>query len=84
MLAGTIPEPGQLVDVRLRRYVVTEVLRSALPPALDPKGIEPATHLVTLSSLEDDALGEELQVIWELEPGARAFEEGGVADAGWV
>ena len=75
MLTSTIPEPGQLVDVRLRRYVVTEVLRSGLPPELDPKGIEPASHLVTLSSLEDDALGEELQVIWELEPGARAFEK---------
>ena len=29
-------------------------------------------HLVTLASVEDDALGEELQVIWELEPGARS------------
>lgn len=28
-------------------------------------------HLVTLSSLEDDAMGEEIRVIWELEPGAR-------------
>jgi hypothetical protein len=28
-----------------------------------------------LNSIEDDALGEELQVIWEIEPGARAFEK---------
>src|SRR5207247_5279934 len=33
-----------------------------------------AQHLVTLSSVEDDGLGEELQVIWELEPGANAIE----------
>jgi hypothetical protein len=32
-------------------------------------------HLVKLSSIEDDALGEELQVIWEIEPGASAFEK---------
>src|SRR5258708_7034058 len=31
-------------------------------------------HLVTLTSVEDDALGEELQVIWEIEPGARLTE----------
>jgi SNF2 family DNA or RNA helicase len=34
-----------------------------------------AEHLVTLSSLEDDALGEELQVLWNLEP-SRATREG--------
>ena len=27
------------------------------------------------TSVEDDALGEELQVIWELEPGARVYEQ---------
>lgn len=31
-------------------------------------------NLVTLSSVEDDSLGEELQVIWELELGAQAIE----------
>jgi hypothetical protein len=35
----------------------------------------PARELVLLSSVEDDALGEELQVIWEIEPGARIIEE---------
>lgn len=29
---------------------------------------------MTLSSVEDDSPGEELQVVWEIEPGARAFE----------
>ena len=29
----------------------------------------------TLSSVEDDGLGEELNVIWELEPGARVVEK---------
>ena len=32
-------------------------------------------HLISLNSVEDDALGEELQVIWELEPGAEIIEK---------
>jgi hypothetical protein len=31
--------------------------------------------LLTLASVEDDGLGEELQVIWEIEPGARVIEK---------
>jgi ERCC4-related helicase len=69
------PEQGQLVNIRQRRYVVSDVARSALPAApLKPASNE-AQHLVTLSSVEDDALGEELQVIWELEPGASVIEK---------
>ena len=77
-----LPEPGQLVDVRRRRYVVNDVSRSSVPPDMlsaraghAAGGILRAQHLVTLSSVEDDALGEELQVIWEIEPGATAIEK---------
>jgi ERCC4-related helicase len=69
------PEQGQLVTVRQRQYVVTEVAKSTLPDRplkVDGNG---AQHLVTLSSVEDDALGEELQVIWEIEPGAQVIEK---------
>ena len=69
------PEQGQLVTVRQRQYVVSEVAKSTLPAEplqpLDGHG----QHLVTLASVEDDALGEELQVIWELEPGAAVIED---------
>ena len=69
------PEQGQLVNIRQRQYVVSEVTQSALP--ISP--IKPLSgrgqHLVSLSSVEDDALGEELQVIWELEPGASVIEK---------
>lgn len=67
------PEQGQLAEVRQRRYVVTDVVGSVLPaqPAFSPNG----QNLVTLSSIEDDALGEELQVVWELEPSARVLEK---------
>ncbi|MCI0581091.1 MAG: DISARM system SNF2-like helicase DrmD [Chloroflexi bacterium] len=75
-----IPEQGQIVTVRQRRYVVTEVLASALPPS--PLGSPAAPqHLISLNSIEDDALGEGLQVIWELEPGARTSERVDLPDA---
>jgi len=81
----TIPEPGQLVDIRQSRFVVTDVQQTT--PFGNPLLAGGATkralrdtrkgspHLVTLSSVEDDALGEELQVIWELEPGAYVYEK---------
>jgi hypothetical protein len=65
---GSIPEQGQLAVVRQRRYVVTDV-RSGVSGA---QIADQPQHLVSLTSIEDDALGEELQVIWEIEPGARA------------
>src|SRR3954453_23923958 len=73
VVSPTIPEQGQLADVRQRRFVVTEVEASTLP-ASPLKPAQPAQHLVTLTSVEDDALGEELQVVWELEPGTRVHE----------
>ncbi|WP_242392200.1 DISARM system SNF2-like helicase DrmD [Anaeromyxobacter oryzisoli] len=66
--------PGQLVQVRQRRYVVQEIAESALPPP-PLKVPRPPQHLVQLSSVDDDGHGEELRVIWELEPGARVIGE---------
>ena len=72
-LMGVVPEQGQLVEVRRRQFVVAEVLRSGLPT--DGRGPQ---HLVSLNSIEDDALGESMQVIWEIEPGARILEQAGL------
>src|SRR6266511_6179340 len=74
MSIAALPEQGQLVEVRQRRYVVTDIRQSTLPP--DPLKLYDPTpqHRVTLASVEDDALGEELQVIWEIEPGAQRME----------
>ncbi|CAN7180160.1 DISARM system SNF2-like helicase DrmD [Caballeronia sp. LjRoot31] len=63
-----IPVNGQLVSVRNRRYVVTAVAASGITEGTS------AENLVSLSSVEDDAAGEELRVIWELEPGASILE----------
>ncbi|KAM3095567.1 DISARM system SNF2-like helicase DrmD [Phormidesmis sp. 146-35] len=69
-----IPEQGQLIKVRQRLYVVTDVRQNTLPAGVLFSKVTPAQHLVLLSSIEDDGLGEELQVIWELEPGTQVFE----------
>jgi superfamily II DNA or RNA helicase len=65
------PEVGQLVVVRKRPFVVMEIVSSAVSPATAGGVI---SHLLTLSSVEDDGLGEELNVIWELEPGTSIHE----------
>ena len=70
-----LPEPGQLVMVRQRHFVVVNVQRSNLPPDTLQSGDQTLQHVVSLSSVEDDALGEELRVVWELEPGAHAYEK---------
>lgn len=67
------PEQGQMVSVRSRNWIVTDVSASTLPP--ERLQMESPQHLLTLSSVEDDGLGEELNVIWELEPGARVVEK---------
>jgi superfamily II DNA or RNA helicase len=71
---GAVPEAGQLVSVRDRRWVVTDVLRSSQPLDVVAAGPRQPEHLVTLTSVEDDALGDELRVIWELERATRVLD----------
>jgi superfamily II DNA or RNA helicase len=74
------PEQGQLVTVRQRQWVVSEVAKSALPESPLQTVNDYGQHLVTLASVEDDGLGEDLQVIWELEPGAAVIEKVALPD----
>jgi superfamily II DNA or RNA helicase len=69
------PESGQLVSVRSRRWVVSDVQSGTLPPSSLGPVPSRSEHLVSLLSVEDDALGEELQVVWEIEPGALVIEK---------
>ena len=59
---------GQLVEVRRRQWIVSDVDASAVSPEL------PKRNLVKLASIDEDALGEEIEVLWELEPGAHVIE----------
>ena len=71
-----------MVTVRQRHWVVSEVRASSVE--FDP--LKPGTnrrqHLVTLQSLEDDAIGEELQVVWEIEPGTRVIDKVALPEPG--
>ncbi|WP_345861107.1 DISARM system SNF2-like helicase DrmD [Shewanella algae] len=69
-----LPEPGQLVEVRNRRWVVKERQLSSL------HGSSIGQNLLSLDAIDEDMLGDELQVIWELEPGARVIERAGLPD----
>ncbi|MCU8245362.1 DISARM system SNF2-like helicase DrmD [Vibrio vulnificus] len=69
------PEPGQLVEVRKRQWIVADVKTSQLPTSLRTK-----QNYVTLSSIDEDGLGEELEVIWEIEPGAHIIEKSGLPE----
>lgn len=79
-----LPLPGQLVDLRHRRYVVLDVGRSALSPSLLQTSspafsgaaqiLSGPHHLVSLASVEDDGQGDTLEVVWEREAGAKVLE----------
>jgi len=60
------PTAGEIVRVRSRRYLVEGVTPPPLPGD---------QTLVRLSCLEDDAEGEELEVLWEKEIDARRMNE---------
>ncbi len=67
---GALPEPGQLVRVRSRSWLVGEVVPAPRPDE---------QTLVRLSCLDDDAQGEELAVLWEREVDAAVS-----AGSGWT
>lgn len=69
----SVPEPGQLVEVRRRQWVVADVWASA-----SSNGPASRNHFLTLSSLDEDSLGEQLEVLWEIEPGAHVIERAGL------
>jgi hypothetical protein len=77
--ATAIPVPGQLVTVRNRPWIVTDLARSSVSTE-DPTRAADATapHLVSLVSVEneDDTRDEELRVVWELEQGGVVHDLG--------
>ena len=58
-------QPGQIVRVRSRKYLVEDV--TAPPGPID-------SPLVRLSCVEDDALGEQLEVLWNNEIDAQVMD----------
>ncbi len=74
----SVPEPGQLVEVRRRQWIVADVSGSGLETGPSSQS------LVKLTSIDEDGLGEELEVIWEIESGAHIIEKGGLPDISGV
>src|SRR5438128_974589 len=64
------PEVNALVEVRGRRWVVSE---------LDPGPADSST-VVTLQSVEDGRYGETLDVVWDIEPGRQILPVGSLPE----
>lgn len=73
-----ISEQGQLVEVRRRLWVVADVVRSGLSHDRAASVLDKNEHLIKLTLIDEDALGEEFQVVWEIETGARILEKAGL------
>ncbi|OBK37590.1 DNA helicase [Mycobacterium sp. 1245111.1] len=68
-MSTAVPEIGQIVSVRGANWAVTDVHQQSLPRSAHDDAVRQLQHAVTLQSVEDDRLGDELRVVWELEPG---------------
>lgn len=74
LLVDTAPDIGQLVRVRGQQWVASRRSDSRQPR--DELAVEvPGRTLVTLTSVSDDDLGDELTVAWEIEPGREVLPE---------
>ncbi|MEV5710259.1 DISARM system SNF2-like helicase DrmD [Actinoallomurus sp. NPDC052274] len=75
-----VPEPGQVVNVRGSTWAVADVRRQGLPRSPADEGAAGLTHVVSLQSLEEDRLGQELAVVWELEVGHTVAPDQGLPE----
>jgi hypothetical protein len=72
-LPARLPEPGELVQVRSRRWLVEEVVSA---PAADQSA------LIRLACADDDAQGQALDVFWSHEPDRLILHEEAWKDLG--
>jgi superfamily II DNA or RNA helicase len=70
-----VPAPGQLVTVRNRMWVASDIVRGNVASGDETVMTARPPHVVTLISIEDDARDERLRVVWELERGAVAHDQ---------
>lgn len=75
-----VPEPGQVVEVRGSIWAVASVRRQGLPRSPADEAHATTHHVVTLQSLEEDRLGQELGVVWELEVGHTVAPDQGLPE----
>lgn len=75
-----LPEVGSVVEVRGSTWAVTDVRAQGLSRSPADEGRSGLQHVVSLQSLEEDRMGEELSVIWELEVGQAVIPDQGLPD----
>ena len=74
------PEPGQVVEVRGSVWAVANVQAQGLPRSPADDATAQLSHVVDLQSLDEDRLGEQLSVVWELEVGHTVTPAQGLPD----
>ena len=77
----SVPEPGQIVEVRGSTWAVADVRTQGLLRSPADEAQATRNHVVSLQSLDEDRLGEELDVVWELEVGHTVAPPQGLPDA---
>ncbi|MFM9262541.1 DISARM system SNF2-like helicase DrmD [Rhodococcus sp. 5A-K4] len=75
-----LPEHGQVVEVRGSTWAVASVQAQGLPRSSADDAIAQLNHVVELQSLDEDRLGEQLSVVWELEVGHTVTPAQGLPD----
>ena len=75
-----VPQPGRVVEVRGSTWAVTNVQEQGLSRSPADESIAGLQHVVTLQSLSEDAFGDELRVIWELEVGQALAPDQGLPE----
>ena len=78
--APLLPEPGQVVEVRGSTWAVANVQAQGLPRSPADDATAQLSHVIDLQSLDEDQLGEQLSVVWELEVGHTVTPAQGLPD----
>ncbi len=75
-----LPEQGQIVNVRGATWAVTDVRAQRLSRSPADEAEAGLEHVVRLQSMEEDRLGQELAVVWELEVGQTVAPDQGLPE----
>ncbi len=76
----TLPEPGQVVEVRGSTWAVANVQAQGLPRSPADEVTAQLSHVVDLQCLDEDRLDETLSVVWQLEVGNTVTPAQGLPD----
>ncbi|WP_346995663.1 DISARM system SNF2-like helicase DrmD [Dietzia sp. SLG310A2-38A2] len=77
---AAVPEVGQIVTVRGANWAVVDVQQQGLGRSTADDAAAQLQHAVTLQSVQEDRLGHELKVVWELEQGRSALAHLGLPE----